>query len=260
MIRKEKINTTLLETIVSPLLAIVTFLISNYYMKSGNLTDTEKTLLPLSFAMLISYLSHTIVSFIEKKRYSDSINQLFETVKKYNHVITIGSPTTAISYVTQRLDILDSVWNTSINSEKEEALSTDALYDSGNSEYSKTYDQLLMKIKYKSIKWRDIYNSKAKNRIEKLMMLDKDNYANNTSVLKKYGYERRIIKSEQIQMNYMILRYKDKNKKTEVLFNWEHDANEFEPQILLSEDSEIVKMFTANFIELWHAAEPALST
>jgi hypothetical protein len=236
--------------LISPFIGIVTFIVGIFFSKPTylNLDKEQQIMAPLGFAMLITFISNSITSYLEKKKYEQEISNILETVKKYNHVITLGSPAKAMEYVLQRIDLLECVWNTSVNSTEEEKLSEFALYNAENSKYNSVYNSILKKVYSSNIIWIDICNKVSEKRLKQFTTnIDAEDKSS-----QQYStfYQRKLIDNNQAQMNFMILRYKDQNKKTEVLFNWEHNIYGDPPKVLLSEDNDIVEMYKSHFINL----------
>lgn len=236
--------------LVSPFIGIATFIIGIVFSKPTylNLDKEQQIMAPLGFAMLITFISNSITSYLEKKKYEQEMSNILETVKKYNHVITLGSPVKAIEYVLQRIELLECVWNTSVNSTDEEKLSEFALYNAENSKYNFVYNSLLNKVNSSNIIWIDICNQVSEKRLKHFTI--NINAENESSQHNSKFYQRKLINDNQAQMNFMILRFKDQNKKTEVLFNWEHNIYGDPPKVLLSEDNDIVEMYKSHFINL----------
>lgn len=230
--------------LVGPILSIACFVVTYY----GNIfslgKDPLSSIPALLFSILVLIVTQSLSTHLEVKKTKHEYSNILETVKRYNHVISIGSPEVAMQYVGDRLQLLNEVWNTSVNMKKEEEDAEYNIYSRDS--YLKTYERALRLCRENKLLWKDIGNLEAKKRLKKLVQ-------NSVKDETKY-YQYRFINGIVPQINFIILRYRDVHTKSEVLFNWDHRDSEKNPIVLLSQDDKIVKMFMTHYNDLWENA------
>lgn len=228
--------------ILSPVLSLVSFVLT-YYLDPLNYGEhISLAAIPaflLSIVILVIGQIITIHNEVEKVSVDSEL--IYETVKNYLHVTKMGTPQSAWRYIIERLPILEYVQNTSFNFDDESEESNERLYTNDG------YQQSLYKIaKYvnKGLKWHDIGDSSA---IERFQQIE----SSVTSTAKGH-YNYKLIAQSEPQIGFILLSYKDGT--TEVLFNWDFRDIPQDPTVLLSRDTEIYTMFSAQYKGLWRVA------
>lgn len=228
--------------IVSPIVSLISFILT-YYVDPLNYAEHVSLAAIPAFllSIIILVIGQIITIHNEVERVSVDSERIYETVKNYLHVTKMGTPQSVWRYIIERLPILDYVQNTSFNFEDEKEEASERLYD--NDEYQKS---LIIIGKYvnKGLKWHDIGDKSAIMRFRQI--------ANSISNTPKGNYVYKLITQSEPQIGFILLTYKDGTK--EVLFNWDFRDIPEDPTVLLSRDSEIFTMFSAQYKGLWRVA------
>ena len=242
MRKKDFDKKQLLILIVSPILSLISFILT-YYLDPLNYGNN------ISLAAIPAFLLSIIILIIgqiitihnEVERVSIDSERIYETVKNYLQVTKMGTPQSAWGYIIERLPILEYVQNTSFNFGDEIEESNDRLY--ANDKYQQSL-KVIAKYINKGLKWNDIGDDSAIERFRQV--------ANLTSKSVKGRYSYKLIAQSEPQIGFVLLTYKDGTM--EVLFNWDFRDIPQDPTVLLSRDSEIFTMFAAQYKGLWRVA------
>ena len=228
--------------IVSPIISLVSFVLT-YYIDPLNYAEHVSLAAIPAFllSIIILVIGQIITIHNEVERVTVDSERIYETVKNYLNVTKMGTPQSAWKYVIERLPILDYVQNTSFNFEYEEEESSERLYN--NDEYQQSLG-VIGKYVNKGLKWHDIGDKSAIARFRQI--------EGSVSATAKGHYNYRIIAQSEPQIGFILLTYKDGTK--EVLFNWDFRDIPEDPTVLLSRDSEIFTMFSAQYKGLWRVA------
>jgi len=241
---KKNKKTNLILLILSPILSLVTFVLTYFLDPLKYSSQTVQTALAAIPAFLLSVIILIIGQIINTHNEVENVTEnseiIYETIKNYLHITKIGTPKSAWEYIICRLPSLEYVQNTSFNFEDENEQTTERLY-SGDT-YQSSYNEI-SKYVDRGLKWKDIGDSSAIERFRKI----NDKVNNN-----KENYQYKLIKQEEPQIGFIILTYKDET--IEVLFNWDFREISQEPVVLLSRDQEIISMFSAQYKGLWRVA------
>ena len=228
--------------IASPILSLISFVLTYYidplnYKEHASLAAIPAFLL----SIVILVIGQIIAIHNEVEQVSVDSERIYETVKNYLNVTKVGTPQSAWNYIIDKLAILEYVQNTSFNFDDEYELTDERLY--GIDTYIESYD-LIAKYIIKGLNWKDIGDSSAIKRFQKLNAL--------ISNKSKGNYYYKLIKQSEPQIGFILLTYKDGTK--EVLFNWDFRDIPQDPIVLLSRDEEIFNMFAAQYKGLWRVA------
>jgi hypothetical protein len=227
---------------VGPILSIVSFILT-YYLDPLNFGKQQ----PLASipAFLISVVILLIAQNIEMSReirnankYSDRI---YEAVKDYLHVTTLGSPESAMEYVIKRLPVLREVKNTSFNLHDEHERADEKFYETET--YSSAMGQIALYSTRKTI-WKDVGDSLSVNRFRLI-----NENASRIAKGRKFNYKYKLMSGNEPQLNFIILEYQDGKK--EVLFNWDFRGIGQDPIVLISREYKIIEMFSIHYAHLW---------
>ena len=245
----KKINRTFkwIYSFVGPVLSLIAFIIT-YFLDPLNFGNQQPISAIPAFLisiviLLISHNINTSYALRKSNLYSDRI---YEAVKDYLHVTSLGSPQKAFQYIISRLAVLREVKNTSFNLSDQIERADEKFYD------TEVYESAMSEIaKYacKNLIWKDIGDSIGVKRLRYLNELT-------TKLAKKnrHSYKYRLITHNEAQLNFVILEFDDGNK--EVLFNWDFRGIGQDPTVLISREHKIVEMFTIHFSHLWNSASP----
>ena len=238
-------KTNLILLILSPILSLVTFVLTYFLDPLKYSSQTVQNALAAIPAFLLSVIILIIGQIINTHNEVENVTEnseiIYETVKNYLHVTKIGTPKSAWEYIICRLPSLEYVQNTSFNFEDENEQTKERLY-SGDT-YQNSYNEI-SKYVNRGLTWKDIGDSSA---IERFRRINSKVNSNN-----KEHYQYKLIKQEEPQIGFIILTYKDGT--VEVLFNWDFREIPQDPVVLLSRDQEIISMFSAQYKGLWRVA------
>ena len=233
---KKKYLSKIPSGIIGPIMSLITFVITYFIdpLNFGN-QDSLSAIPAIMFSIVVLLIMQVIESNKEMKRGNENYHRLYEAVKDYLHVITIGNDEFAFEYVIKQLPNLSEVWNTSFNIDMELERMHEVFYDTDS------YNHAMKEIStftQTGVRWRDVGDKTA---IKRFRYIDK------LSDSKHYNY--RIIANKVPKINFIILKYKDKKK--EVLFNWDYRGIGHDPVVMLSRDKHIVDMFSIQHEHLW---------
>lgn len=191
---------------------------------------------------LVTYLYDQDQRFSKRlKKTDENSNQMANDVKKHLQVIRLyNTAKTFDTYVIKRLNLIESVKNTSFNlkNSHEEA---DDKFNLRDEVLNAPYE--VRKAVEKGLKWRDIGDNYAVKRFKLWREI--------CSCDSRTGlYEYKILNPEVPYPNFLIITYKDGIE--EVLFNWDHrGAN---PTVLASREKDLVEFYCNQFSLLSKAA------
>lgn len=230
-----------LYVLIGPLASIVVFVVTYFVLNKFENQIPENAVPALLLSVLTMMIVHSVKSHGEVEKNSENSNNMIEAIRNYLHVIPLGHPVTALSYIESKIENIKFASNTSFNTEDEIEYSTDKFYKT--EQYSKFYSRLCNAIEGGSITWRELGDSDATQRFYAHKSKIKNNQASH--------YRFRVLEQMLVpQINFIILEYQDCSS-CEVLFNWDYTTHGEEPTVLLSRDEKIVRMFTAHFDNLW---------
>jgi len=241
----ENIFTKYIFIIIGPIISLIAFVIT-YYLDPLNFSNQQpySALPAFLVSIVILIINHNINTSYELKKVNQYSDHIYDAVKDYLHVMTLGSPEKALSYVISRLPILREVKNTSFNLFDHLERADEKFYD------TELYKDSLNQIAYYSCKkliWKDIGDSFSLNRVRKINTL-----ATSMAKGKKNHYKYRLISHNEPQLNFIILEYEDCSR--EVLFNWDFRGIGQDPTVLISRDKQILDMFTIHYSLLWKSS------
>jgi len=225
-----------------PALSLITFLIT-YFLDPLNFGD-QKTLAALPaflLSIIILIINQNISTSYEIQKASIYSNRIYEAIKDYLHVTTLGSPENATDYIASRLPALREVKNTSFNLEDEIERADEKLFETDS--YS-LVAKLIVTYTAKNLIWKDIGDHLALDRFRSVYKAS--NFEN------KHNYKYKLINHNEPQINFIILEYSDNSR--EVLFNWDFRSHGQDPTVLISRDQHIIEMFSIQFSHLWRCA------
>lgn len=231
-----------LPIVAGPALAIIAFGVG-YWIDPLGLKET-KGVAAFFFSMLVLMVGQWLVTVTEIQKTAIYSDRLYDAIKNYLHVTTVGSPEEALRYVHGRLSVLREVQNTRLNISEELERSNEKLYESS------AFDDLLRDIPYycrADLIWKDLGDSQA---LQGLRDLRSECRVSNAAKPVRYKYK--LLSHVEPQINFILLEYKDGEK--EVLFNWDFRSAGQDPTVLISRDHHIVDMFTIQFNMLWRRA------
>lgn len=150
-------------------------------------------------------------------------------------------------YVIKRLDIIQCIKNTSFN-KKDDHHEADEHFN--ESEEVSNAPRYIRQAVYAGLKWQDIGDDVAKNRFR----LWHEYCAQATRDSTKNGYYKSVIINNRVPYpNFLIITYKDNNYE-EVLFNWDFRSDGHTPNVLVSNEPELVNFYKAQFSLLLKSA------
>ena len=229
-----------LPIIAGPVIALIAFVVG-YWIDPLSLKET-KAVAAFFFSVVVLMIGQWLVTVTEIQKTATYSDRLYDALKNYLHVTTIGSPEEALRYVQSRLPILREVHNTRLNTPEETERSDEKLYASG------AFDALLDDIPIhccKELIWKDIGDNHALNGFRQL-----HEQCTTGASAKKNRYKYKLLSHVEPQLNFILLEYRDGAK--EVLFNWDFRGIGQDPTVLVSRDRHIVEMFSIQFSLLWH--------
>ena len=231
-----------LELIISPILALVAFVVTYFLDPLSYGTQSSLAAIPAFLLSVIILIIGQILSIHnEIEKVSADSDRIYETVKNYLQVTKMGTPKSAWKYIVDRLPVLEYVQNTSFNFKDEIDQTNERLYDGDT--YEQSFAEIAKHIN-NGLSWKDIGDRSAIARFRKINDLIHENA--------KGRYFFRLIKQTEPQIGFILLTYKDGT--TEVLFNWDFRDIPQDPVVLLSRDQEIFNMFAAQYKSLWRVA------
>lgn len=247
MLKSYSSSNRLLLFLVGPILSLIAFVVT-YYLDPLNFGEKDQlgALPAFLLSVLILIINHQFTTTNEVQRTSDVSDRIFEAIKDYMHVTSVGSPERAQEYINGRIPALREVQNTSFNIDLESERAEEKFY--GTPTYTETGKAIKIYCR-KSLIWKDLGDHYAADRFRKLSeeMELKDNG-------QTAGYNYKLIKHREPQINFIILEYQDGSR--EVLFNWDFRGVGQDPTVLLSREPQIVRMFAEQFTHLWRTASP----
>lgn len=228
-----------LPIVAGPAIALIAFVVG-YWIDPLSLKET-KAIAAFFFSVLVLMIGQWLVTVTEIQKTAIYSDRLYDAIKNYLHVTTVGSPEEALRYIQSRLPILREVQNTRLNTQEELERSNEKLYESG------TFEGLLGEIPVyckKDLIWKDIGDSQA---LPVFRQLRSQCAGLQSSRIVRYKYK--LLSHVEPQINFILLEYRDGQK--EVLFNWDFRGSGQDPTVLISRDRHIVEMFSIQFTLLW---------
>jgi len=247
MLKNNSSSTRLLLFLVGPILSLIAFVVT-YYLDPLNFEKKSQlgALPAFLLSILILIINHQFTTTNEVQRTTEVSDRIFEAIKDYMHVTSVGSPEKAQEYINGRIPALREVQNTSFNMEFESERSEEKFY--GTPAYEETGIAIKIYCR-KSLIWKDLGDHYAADRFRRLKLNIEPKENGKTA-----GYNYRLIKHREPQINFIILEYRDGSR--EVLFNWDFRGVGQDPTVLLSREPQIVRMFAEQFTHLWRTASP----
>lgn len=242
MKNKTTIKKKRISLIISPILSLVSFVLTYYIDPLKYTTQSPLAAIPaFLLSILILIIGHVITINNEVEKISDNSELVYETVKNHLSITKMGTPKSAWNYIINRLPVIEYVQNTSFNYKEENDTSRERLYDDIE------YEQSLLNISdhiNNGLRWIDIGDQTAIDRFERIT----------SKICKKAKghYKYYLISQAEPQIGFILITYKDGTK--EVLFNWDYREIPQDPVVLLSRDNVIFDMFAAQYKGLLHAA------
>lgn len=235
----------ILQSSIGPVLSLIAFVMT-YYLDPLNFEEHQAfaALPAFLLSIVILQIAHNIDTSREIRKGNSHSDRIYEAVKDYLHVTSLGSPEKAMEYIINRLPALKEVKNTSFNLENEQERADEKFYDTD------TYNSAMNKIAYYAAKktiWKDIGDRMAVDRL-RLIHDNSQRYSKGKSNYYKY----KLILNNEPQLNFIILEFKDDNR--EVLFNWDFRGIGQDPTVLISRDNKIIDMFSIHYAHLWKRA------
>ena len=228
-----------LPIVAGPAVALIAFVVG-YWIDPLSLKET-KAVAAFFFSVLVLMIGQWLVTVTEIQKTANYSDRLYDALKNYLHVTTVGSPEEALRYVQARLPILREVQNTRLNTPEEVERSDEKLYQSS------AFDGLLEDIPLycrKDLIWKDLGDVQALPVFRKLHAQCASSAASKIS-----RYKFKLLSHVEPQINFILLEYRDGAK--EVLFNWDFRGAGQDPTVLVSRDRHIVEMFAIQFTMLW---------
>lgn len=179
----------------------------------------------------------------------DHSSQMSRDVKNHLRVIRLEKPAKTFNdYVIQRLDIIESVRNTSFNKSDNHHEADENFNDSKE---VLNAPSIIRRNIDKGLKWYDIGDDIAKNRFKSWHeCCDKV-----TQSPSNCGYYKSVIVNNRVPYpNFLIITYKD--GREEVLFNWDFRLNGIKPDVLVSNEKDLIQFYSAQFELLRDKAVP----
>ncbi len=191
---------------------------------------------------LVTFLYDQDQRFTKRlKQTDDNAKQMSNDVKKHLQVIRLDKTAkTFDNYIIKRLDLIESIKNTSFNLKKGHEEADDKFNQ------SEALSNAPYKIKLaieNGLKWRDIGDDIEIDRFRKWKRI-----CNCDSKIGLYEYK--ILNHVVPYPNFLIVTYKDGIE--EVLFNWDHRGGN--PTVLASRETELVEFYRNQFTLLSNAA------
>lgn len=230
-----------LPIITGPIVALIAFTLA-YWIDPLSIRET-KGAVALFVSILILMISQWLVTVTEMQKAAKYSDRLYEAIKSYLHVTSVGSPENALRYINERMPILREVQNTRLNLSEEDERLEEKLYTSDAFESLQKNISLFCK---KDLIWKDIGCSKALPGFRELHCRCLSNKS-----AKGSRYKYRLLTHAEPQINFILLEYKGGEK--EVLFNWDFRGVGQDPTVLVSRDQHIVEMFSIQFSMLWRS-------
>lgn len=230
-----------LPIISGPLLALLTFYVS--YTFDPLSQENMRGITAFYFSVVVLMIGQWFVTVLEGQKTSENSKRLYDAVKNYLHVTTVGSPENAIEYIAGRLPALREVQNTSLNTEDESERSDEKLYQSGS--YEKLCAEIPLHCR-EGLIWKDVGDIRAVKRLRSTYAASLGSNTRNS----RYKYK--LLTHSEPQINFILLEYRDGSK--EVLFNWDFRGLGQDPTVLISRDPRIIEMFSIQFNLLWRSA------
>lgn len=220
------------------IIGIVFGIISIIFSFIPPLTDYALTTFLLSiFTLFHDQYTKTQNSLKETVKHSSSMSI---DVKNHLRVIRLDKPAkTFDNYVIKRLDVIASIKNTSFNKQ-------DDHYEADEN-FNETQElleapRIISQSIQNGLKWIDIGDDLARPRFKKWHdLFDKVTQSNS-----KRGYYDSFIVNNQVPYpNFLIITYKD--GREEVLFNWDFRLNGTKPNVLVSNEEDLIKFYCSQF-------------
>lgn len=231
-----------LPIVAGPAVALIAFVIG-YWIDPLGLKEA-KGVAAFFLSMLLLMIAQWLVTVTEIQKAAIYSDRLYDAIKNYLHVTTVGSPEEALRYIYGRLPALREVQNTRLNISEEVERSEEKLYESS------AFEDLLVEIPVycrKDLIWKDIGDSHALAGFRQLHGRCAGIPSTNST---RYKYK--LLSHVEPQINFILLEYRDGAK--EVLFNWDFRSAGQDPTVLISRDQHMVEMFTIQFTMLWRRA------
>lgn len=228
-----------LPIIAGPAVALIAFVVG-YWIDPLSLKET-KAVAAFFFSVLVLMIGQWLVTVTEIQKTAHYSDRLYDAIKNYLHVTTVGSPEEALRYLQGRLPALREVQNTRLNTVEEVERSDEKLYQSD------VFEGLLAEIPLycrRDLVWKDIGDSHALPIFRQL-----HGRCSGLPGQKAPRYKFKLLSHVEPQINFILLEYRDGAK--EVLFNWDFRGAGQDPTVLISRDQHIVEMFTIQFTMLW---------
>lgn len=231
-----------LPIVAGPSIALIAFVVG-YWIDPLSLKEA-KGVAAFFFSVLVLMIGQWLVTVTEIQKTAVYSDRLYDAIKNYLHVTTVGSPEEALRYILGRLPVLREVQNTRLNIAEEAERSNEKLYESS------VFEGLLAEIPLhckKDLIWKDLGDSGA-------LAVFRQLYGQCVGIppTKKSRYKYKLLSHIEPQINFILLEYR--NGEKEVLFNWDFRSAGQDPTVLISRDQHIVEMFTIQFNMLWRRA------
>lgn len=233
---------TWLPIVAGPAIALIAFVVG-YWIDPLSLKEA-KGVAAFFFSVLLLMIGQWLVTVTEVQKTATYSDRIYDAIKNYLHVTTVGSPEEALRYILGRLPALREVQNTRLNLAEEVERSDEKLYESS------AFEDILSVIPVycrKELIWKDIGDSSALPGFRQLR-----DRCLGTPPAKSTRYKYKLLSHVEPQINFILLEYRDGAK--EVLFNWDFRSAGQDPTVLISRDRHIVEMFTIQFTMLWRRA------
>lgn len=236
----------LISIFAGPLLSLIAFIVT-YYIDPLNFGNQKPfaSIPAFLFSVIILLIGHYLTTSQEVKKSNQYSDKIFEAIKDYIYVTSLGSPETAMKYIVNRLPSLREVKNTSFNLSTELERADEKFYETDI--YKKSLKQIGT-FSANDLIWKDIGDSYAVKRFRAIMESSKI-FSKKTG---KQHYKYRLINHDEPQLNFILLEYYDDQR--EVLFNWDFRGIGQDPTVLISKNSHLVEMFSIHFAHLWNHA------
>jgi len=231
--------------LAGPVSSLAAFLIT-YYLDPLNFGAQQPMAAIPAFllSIVILIINQNISTGHEMQKASLYSDRIYEAVKDYLHVTSLGSPEKSMEYIASRIPALREVKNTSFNLEDEIERADEKFYETGS--YVNATQQIAL-YSTKNLIWKDIGDHFA---LERFRSINKS--SNAISKENGHNYKYKLINHNEPQINFIILEYSDGSR--EVLFNWDFRGLGQDPTVLISRDRQIIEMFSIHFAHLWRRA------
>lgn len=195
-----------------------------------------------AFLLSIFSLSHELYSKIQEslKNTESHSSEMSKDVKNRLQVIRLDKPAkTFEEYIISRLHIISHIKNTSFNKSNN--------YREANEYFNEPLElidapKLISQYINSGLKWQDIGDDIAKKRFN--AWHNQCDEATRSSIKGGY-YKSSIINNQVPYPNFLIVVYKD--GREEVLFNWDFRSQGVKPDVLVSNEKDLVHFYNSQF-------------